>query len=279
VDVSGLTSGVAAIAAGNWHTCALTATGGVKCWGYNEYGQLGDGSTTDRTTPVDVSGLTSGVAAIAAGNWHTCALTATGGVKCWGLNGSGQLGDGGGGVPCNEGYSACRLTPTPVSGLGSGVTALAAGAWHTCALTTAGGVLCWGSNWYGQLGDGTTEDRLTPTPVSGLTSGVAALAAGAGHTCARTTAGALLCWGWNGRGQLGDGGGGVPCNEGYSACRLTPTPVSGLGSGVTALAAGNSHTCALTEVGGVKCWGLNWLGQLGDGTTEDRLTPVDVLWP
>ena len=102
----------------------------MQCWGYNDYGQLGDGSTTDRSTPVPVSGLGSGVIALAAGDAHTCALTAAGGVQCWGYNGYGQLGDG---------STTNRLTPVPVSGLGSGVVALAAGDYHTCALTAAGG--------------------------------------------------------------------------------------------------------------------------------------------
>jgi alpha-tubulin suppressor-like RCC1 family protein len=257
--VVGLASGVQAIAAGWWHTCALTTGGGVRCWGYNEYGQLGDGTTTDRSTPVDVVGLASGVQAIAARGYHTCALTTGGGVKCWGDNEYGQLGDG---------TTTQRSTPVDVSGLASGVQALAAGGSHTCALTTGGGVKCWGNNEYGQLGDGTTSDRRTPVDVVGLASGVQAIAAGGSHTCALTTGGGVKCWGRNNYGQLGDG---------TTTRRWTPVDVVGLASGVQAIAAGTSHTCALTTGGGVECWGDNYSGQLGDGATTDRRTPVDVV--
>src|SRR5439155_1625058 len=128
----------------------------------NNFGQLGDNSTTGRLTPVDVSGLTSGVTAIAPGVYHTCALTTAGGVKCWGANGNGQLGDN---------STTDRLTPVDVSGLTSGVAAIAPSYLYTCALTTAGGVECWGANYYGQLGDNSTTNRLTPVDVSGLASG------------------------------------------------------------------------------------------------------------
>ncbi len=260
VAVSGLASGVAATAAGGYHTCALTSAGGVKCWGDNEFGQLGDGTTTDRHTPVAVSGLASGVVAIAAGFDHTCALTSAGGVVCWGYNAYGQLGDGT--------RTIWRLTPVAVSGLASGVAAIAAGGLHSCALTSAGGVVCWGYNGGGQLGDGTTTDRYTPVAVSGLASGVAAIAAGGVHTCALTSAGGVKCWGSNGWGQLGDG---------TTTERHAPVAVTGLASGVAAIAAGYLHSCALTSAGAVKCWGENASGQLGDGTTIDSHTPVGVI--
>jgi alpha-tubulin suppressor-like RCC1 family protein len=130
--------------------------GGVNCWGNNGYGQLGDGTTTDRSTPVNVVGLSSGVAAIAAGGEHTCALTSGGGVKCWGWNTSGQLGDG---------TTIQRSTPVNVVRLGSGVAAIATGWFHTCTLTTDGGVKCWGWDGYGQLGLGTITYRTTPVDV------------------------------------------------------------------------------------------------------------------
>ena len=312
VAVSELGSGVAAISAGWFHTCGLTTGGGVKCWGSNEFGQLGDGTKIDRHTSIDVFGLNSGVVAIAAGHGHSCALSTDGGVMCWGTNLSGQLGDG---------TTIESSTPVAVSGLESGVAVIAAGVAHTCALTTGGGVMCWGNNWYGELGDGTYTNRSTPVAVNGLESGVASLAAGEYHTCALITNGEVMCWGYNQYGQLGDGtttngsipvaisvlngevtaisaggdhtcvlttSGGAKCwganrygqlGDGTYTDRSTPVTVKGLGSGVVSLAAGEYHTCALTTDGGVRCWGGNWDGQLGDGANLWSSTPVDVLTP
>ncbi len=259
VDVTGLTGGVASVAAGGSHTCALTAIGGVKCWGDNRFGQMGGGELTERTTPVNVTGLTGPPLVAAGSGFHTCALTASGGVKCWGLNGDGQLGDG---------TTTQHTTPVVVTDLISGVAAMAAGYGHTCALTAAGGVKCWGLNLYGQLGDGTTTRRTTAVDVTGLTSGVAAVAARDSHTCTLSATGGLKCWGNNARGQLGDG---------TITDRSTPVDVTGLTVDVAAVAAGGGHVCALTAVGRVRCWGDNSDGQLGDGTTTQRTTPVDVL--
>jgi alpha-tubulin suppressor-like RCC1 family protein len=233
--------------------------GGVKCWGDNGAGELGDGTTTDRYTPVDVSGLGGGVAAISAGGSHSCALTSAGRVVCWGFNGYGQLGDG---------TMEKRTTPVAVSGLASDVAALASGGLHTCALTRIGAAECWGYNGSGQLGDGTMTDRHTPVTVAGLASGVAAIAPGGAHTCALTPVGGVVCWGGNWRGQLGDG---------TTTRRRTPVAVSGLASGVKALAAGNEHTCAVMAPGGVDCWGYNGSGQLGDRTTVNSVEPVGVI--
>jgi alpha-tubulin suppressor-like RCC1 family protein len=245
--------------AGSEHTCTVLVAGGVKCWGANASGQLGDGTNVNRNTPVDVSGLSEGVAVIAAGAEHTCALTGGGAMGCWGANFSGQLGDG---------TNVNRNTPVKVSGLSEGVTAIAAGSEHTCAVV-AGGVKCWGPNSSGQLGDGTNVDRNTPVNVVGLSGDVTAIAAGAEHTCALTSGGAMRCWGANYSGQLGDG---------TNVNRNMPVNVSGLWWGVTEIAAGSEHTCAVVA-GGVRCWGANFSGQLGDGTNVNRNTPVNVSGP
>jgi alpha-tubulin suppressor-like RCC1 family protein len=232
--------------------------GGVKCWGDNESGQLGDGTTMTRTVPVDVltpSGPLTGVRTIAAGYQHTCAIMMTGGLRCWGRNVEGQLGDG----TTNARYSPSNSDAVP------GVQAIAMGIYHTCAITAAG-TQCWGYNMSGQVGDGTMTNRTAPTTV--MTASVAlgaaqAVGAGGYHSCAimPTTRG-VRCWGLNGLGQLGDG---------TTVDHEVAPDIDGLG-GVSALAAGGYHTCALTTAGGVRCWGLNADGELGDGTTSNRST-------
>jgi alpha-tubulin suppressor-like RCC1 family protein len=245
------------IATGANHTCAVTSTGGAQCWGINGDGQLGNGTTTASNAPVNVTGLTSGVKAIVAGYYHACALTTAGGVKCWGWNANGQLGNG---------TFTDSTVPVNVTGLTSGVTAISAGDSHTCALTTSGGVKCWGWNALGQLGNGSTTNANVPVDVTGRTSGTTAIAAGVTHTCAVTSAGAAQCWGNNGSGRLGNG---------TSTNASTPVNVTGLTSGVASIAAGN-HTCAVTTGGSAKCWGPNAAGQLGNGTTTASNVPVNV---
>ncbi len=252
-----LLTDVVAVEAGWHHTCALKKSGQVMCWGNNDDGQLGDGTEVDRPAPQDVAGLMSKVTAVAVGERHSCALTAAGGVKCWGNNHNGQLGDG---------TRSDQITPVDVTGLTNGVQAVTAGWRHTCALTVAGGVKCWGNNHDGRLGDGTEDDKKTPVDVTGLT-GLRAVAAGWRHTCALTAVGGVKCWGNNHNGQLGDG---------TRSDRTTPVDVVGLVSGITAVAAGWRHTCALTVAGGVRCWGKNHDGQLGDETAINSNTPVDV---
>jgi alpha-tubulin suppressor-like RCC1 family protein len=260
VDVSGLQSGVVAISVGGVHTCALTSTGGVKRWGKNNAGQLGDGTKFSRSTPVYVSGLESGVVAISAGYIHTCALTVDGAAYCWGSDLDGQLGD--------DRPSVLSTLPVGVIGLESGVGRISGGGEHTCAVTSAGAAKCWGSNFDGELGDGTTTERFTPVDVSGLQSGVGGISAGYSHTCAVTSAGAAKCWGSNFDGELGNG---------TTTSSSIPVNVSGLQSGVAELSAGDEHTCARLSTGATKCWGSNFDGELGNGTTTSSSTPMDVV--
>lgn len=270
VGVSGLGGGVSAITAGEAHTCALTTTGSIKCWGRNSSGELGDGTTTDRHTPVGVSGLTSGIRAITAGDSHICALTTSGGVKCWGGNGSGQLGNGTN-TNSNVPVDVCADS-TCISEL-SGISAIVAGYAHTCALTTSGEVKCWGHNGVGELGNGTNMDSQVPVDVCGdancvgSLSSLSASAAGGFHTCAVMTSGGAKCWGRNGSGELGNG---------TNTDSNVPVNVSSLTSGTSAMTAGWYHTCTLTTSGGVKCWGRNASGQLGNGTNTSNNVPVNV---
>jgi alpha-tubulin suppressor-like RCC1 family protein len=231
VQVSGL-SDVTAIAAGADHSLALRTDGTVWAWGYNYEGQLGNGTTTHSSVPVQVSGLT-GVTAIAAGSAegdHSLALRSDGSVWAWGGNARGQLGTG---------TTTNSSTPVQVNGL-SEVTAIAAGTLHSLALRADGTMRAWGFNYFGQLGNGTTTDSTIPVQVSGL-SGVATIGAGHAYSFAVLTDGTLRAWGDNTSGQLGDG-----TTTTYPNPTPYPTPVQVIGlSGVTAIAAGNSHSLAL----------------------------------
>jgi alpha-tubulin suppressor-like RCC1 family protein len=247
---------VTSISARGSHACAITTAGGIKCWGDNNVGQLGDSTLTTRSAPVSVYGLESGIASISVGGNTTCAVTTSGAAKCWGLNNNGQLGIG---------SLTNSNVPVTVSGLSSGVTELSNIGSHACAIVY-GAAKCWGYNYNGQLGDGTTTSRLTPVNVSGLNSGVTGISSEIEHTCA-IVSGAAKCWGSNQFGELGDG---------TTTKSLTPVSVYGMASGASKIAVGFYHACLLTTAGGVKCWGTNSNGQLGDGTTTDKTTPVSV---
>ncbi len=188
-------SGASQVSVGEDFVCYLTTAGGVKCWGGNSGGQLGNGSTSTQTTPMDVTGATSGITKISAGGSHACAITSSGGALCWGLNQYGALGDG----TLNNGLGAA-LVPT----LTSGVTDISAGYRHTCALVS-GGAQCWGLNESGQIGDGSLTMRVSPTAVAGLTSGVAAVSAGGHHSCVYLGDATARCWGLGGSGELAIG--------------------------------------------------------------------------
>ena len=259
--VSGLGSGVTQISSGYLHACALTNGGGVQCWGSNPDGELGDGTHTTSLVPVAASGLSSGITQLSVGNEHTCALSSSGGVLCWGRSDH-----------CELGISVPSVVPVaiPEDNLKSGIVQITSGGAHTCALTSGGGVLCWGDNYSGQLGNGDGNDSCSPVTVTGLSSGVTQISAGGSHTCALTSNGGVLCWGENSDGQLG--------NNGTIANSLVPVAVSGLSSGVAQISAGGSHACALTTGGEVLCWGDDAYGQLGDGSFTDSPVPVPVVF-
>jgi hypothetical protein len=335
------------LAAGAAHTCAITASGGVKCWGDNSRGEIGDGTFNEVHHPVQVKGLTSGVVSLAAGLNFTCALMDGGTVKCWGKDDFGELGDG---------KNVDVPQPVDVIGL-SDVRSIATGCKHACAVTNAGNVKCWGWNEHGQLGDGTRTNRSNIVDAKGVTNATF-VTAGFEYTCVATKTGAK-CFGEDANGQLGDGktvvdnpnavdanmlmfaptvlsagaghvyafgtpssmplsvtwgqnpglgginakiddaqagegftcvlrGGGVQCwgtgNSGVlgngstnpSATAVVPT---GLDTGVVALRAGYDHSCVFTTANKVRCWGTNGNGQLGNDSIVESHVPVDVVWP
>ncbi|MDB4930507.1 MAG: regulator of chromosome condensation, partial [Myxococcaceae bacterium] len=243
------------VTAGGAHTCAWrVGAGGVWCFGEGSSGQLGNGTTTTRSTPLAATGL-DGAASVAAGAAFTCAVRA-GLVYCWGNNMRGQLGVGG---------TAARSTPTLVAGITDAVE-VTAGAQHACARATGGGVWCWGDNPDGQLGNGTRTQSSTPVRVSGLADAVQVVAS-AGHSCARRAGGAVVCWGKNNEGQVGDGSG--------DGAVTAPRAVVGLADAARVTASDN-FSCAVRAGGQAVCWGRNDRGQLGDGTNTDRPAPRAV---
>lgn len=248
----GSLGGLVGIAAGIAHGCGLNEEGQAFCWGANESGQLGDGSVRDNRSGTEVDTEVR-FSVLAAGLSHTCGLGAEGVAYCWGRNVDGQLGDG---------SRTDHLQPRAVGG-GQTFLDLVSGWNHNCGLVSGNRAYCWGSNSEGQLGDGFRVDRLVPTRVPG---NFQALAAGANHTCG-IRGEEVFCWGDNAFGQLGDG---------TTEDRLSPVRVTGLPAPPIVLAAGAVHTCALLSDRSAFCWGLNQSGQLGDGTSENRSTPVSV---
>lgn len=336
------------------HACAITSTGSVKCWGNNYSGQLGDGTYVNSTTPVSVEGITDAVSVSVnnahIGGAHSCALLSGGGIKCWGNNDFGQLGDGstdsspspvyvsgitdavsissgtdstcaissGGEAKCwgaNDITLEAILTPRLVPGV-SDVVAISAGGWHTCVVTGGGEVKCWGSNMNGNLGDGSSSDySLTPVTVAGIADAINV--SSSWHTCALLKSGGVKCWGAGSEGQLGAGAyvnssipiavagisdavevingdgsscailksGNIKCwgyngygklGNGNTSSQSSPVSVLGLDNAV-AVGNGESYTCSLLSSGAAKCWGNNWAGNLGDGTNVSSMSPVTVL--
>jgi len=247
---------VSSISAGGDHTCAVLIGSQLVCWGSNQYGQLGDGTVENKNSPSAVTTLSSDVESVAAGGSHTCAVRNESDVRCWGEGAYGKLGNG---------SETGSLLPVAVSALNN-VTALALGRDHSCALKNSNEIWCWGLNQYGQLGNDTTNNSSVPVRVW-PTPGPSWIAAGFHHSCAVLND-QIGCWGYNEFGCLGDG---------TSVDRETPAQVQDIALlDPLTVTAGQSFTCALFDGGFVKCWGGNWEGQLGDGTNDDRSTPVTV---
>jgi alpha-tubulin suppressor-like RCC1 family protein len=254
------TGRISAMTANGAHTCILTNSGKIKCWGRNDVGELGNGTVSSGSTAKDVVGLLDPIKKVTAGFNHTCAVTDLGTVKCWGQNNYNVLG--------NTSISGFSATPMDVLNLNSLAKNIDTATTHTCILTNSRDVKCWGFGNYGALGNSNGTTSLTPVDVAGLGENVQKVATGDHHSCALTDYGGVKCWGFNIDGQIGDGS---------RSNRLSPVDVSGLNASVKEVEAGHWHTCALTNSGGVKCWGFNGYGELGDGTFFTRDTPVDVL--
>jgi alpha-tubulin suppressor-like RCC1 family protein len=264
IKVAGLSKPVTSIAAGMYHTCAISK-GGVQCWGANDSGQLGTGAFSQAHAPVPVFGLDGGVRGLVAGDYHTCAVLARG-LLCWGKNDYAQLGHGG---------TETEPYPLAVKGIQrQRVNAAAGGGSHSCASASVSGLpfagdevlSCWGRNFSGQLGSGNTEDSVKPITVD-IGSGVKNVVAGWAHSCAMLND-SVKCWGFNGIGSAG-----VKAGPNEIKPQVVP-PVTGT---MTTMAAGQYHTCAVAS-GSAYCWGYNFYGQVGSGKDQQNVsTPVKVM--
>ena len=259
VAVTGLTDAVEIQTGyGGAHTCAVRAGGTVQCWGANNFGALGDGTTTTRYTPVTVVGL-SNIVEVVALQWTTCALDVTGVVHCWGYNGDGQLGNG---------TTLNSPVPGTVNGIAGSIGArgIAVGGNFVCARRGNGAVSCWGKNADGELGDGLTTDSPNPVQIANISDAVA-VTAGASHACLLHASGAVSCWGADLNGELGNGG--------NSSAFDAPVAVVGVSNAV-GIAAGTGFTCALIVDGTVRCWGENGVGELGTSGFAGSPIPISI---
>jgi alpha-tubulin suppressor-like RCC1 family protein len=252
--------GVAGAAAGDDYSMAVKTDGSLWAWGRNNYGQLGDGTTTGSLVPTEIM---DGVASVSAGRGHTLAVKTDGTLWAWGFNADGQVGSD------SAPAAAFNRVLSPYMIMDGVVSASAAG-FFSMAVTADGRLWAWGSNNRGQLGDGTRTGRRRSPGV--VMDGVASVSAGADHVMAVKTDGSLWAWGSNNRGQLGNG------HVSWWTAGAEPTPFKVM-DGVASVSAGVSHTLAIKTDGSLWAWGNNWRGQLGDGTTEERFEPVRVLCP
>ena len=235
------------VALGYYHSAAITKDGSLYMWGRNNYGQLGDGTTTDRYTPVKIM---DNVSSVSLGGYHSAAITKDGSLYMWGYNGNGRLGDG---------TTTSRYTPVKIM---DNVSSVSLGGYHSAAITKDGSLYMWGYNYYEQLGNGTTTDRYTPIKIM---VNVASVSLGSSHSAAITKDGNLYMWGNNGYGQLGDG---------TTTKKTRPQRVA---SNVQSVKLGYNHTTVISKDGGLYTWGYNYYGQLGNGTTTDSSNPIKIM--
>jgi len=292
------------------HACAVLGDGTVQCWGSNSYGSLGaglDNVSVYELTPIAVTGISNATSITTGGQYGpnidddmgtSCALLSDGTIKCWGSDYHGQLGSGARNTATIKlRYSSSpqtvyySKTPVEVTGISNASAVSTSKFWnsHTCAIVDQGSVKCWGANWEGQLGSGSTHNcgnssndcSATPVSVDGITSATA-ISAGGSHTCALLADKTIKCWGYDNDGQLGSGyintysytsGSNTYSRNGSR----TPVSVTGINNAI-AVSAGESHTCALLEDKTVKCWGRNQNGQFGDGLGASSSTPVTTLF-
>lgn len=261
---------VTSIAAGEAHSCAVTGGGGVYCWGSNGSGELGNGSNTQSSVPVAVSGLGSGVSQAAAGSFYSCARLSDSSAQCWGGGGDGQLGNN---------STSNQNTPVQVNGLTAGVSEIRTGVslamYFACARVFTS-LQCWGKNLYGNLGNNSQTNSSVPVNVSGISSGVSNLTVGAYHACA-VVSGALKCWGSNSAGVLGATTGNLTVSGTSSPASAVPVDATAISGTITQVVAGTDFTCALLSDKTVRCVGGNSYGSLGNNSVQSSATPVTVL--
>ncbi|MEO0247977.1 MAG: RCC1 repeat-containing protein [candidate division WOR-3 bacterium] len=311
IQVTALENHVVQVECGDQFTCALKDDGTLWCWGYNSYGQLGDGSESSKDMPVQVNVPVEKIVALSPGGNHTCVLAQDGVVWCWGINTYGQLGNGS--------YGPNQKTPQAIHSLGTDNVEITAGEYHTCVRKRDYSVYCWGFNRFGQIGNGTVRHpHLLPVRVRDLPGPAREVVVSYNFSCALLEDNTIWCWGYNSDGQLGNGTTNIawgPCQSlllgsdnvqialgAYFACvlkengsvfclgdnewgqlgngttssnSLVPVQVSGLGP-ADAIKAGSYHACALLGDKSVWCWGRNSDGQLGDGTQVSSSVPVQV---
>ncbi|HPY88871.1 MAG TPA: InlB B-repeat-containing protein, partial [Spirochaetota bacterium] len=244
------------VSCGNGHTVAIKSNGSLWAWGNNQYGQLGDGTTTNRSSPVQIGGGSTDWASVSCGQYHTVAIKSNGSLWAWGFNNSGQLGDE---------TTANKSSPVQI-GVSMDWASVSCGQYHTVAIKSNGSLWAWGRNNSGQLGDGTTTNKSSPVQIGGGSTDWAGVSCGGSHTVAIKSNGTLWAWGYNQYGQLGDG---------TTASRSSPVQIGSSNNWVS-VSCGGSHTVAIKSNGTLWAWGNNQSGQLGDGTMVDKSSPIQI---